>query len=121
MEEQRELARFIDREFVHKEQPKQPDFCEEQVLGKNQTYGVSENIEDKEKEKNKNYGVDFEHVKNVIRRMDYFGLNANDKKQVRELEVALVEAERGDFSEPIKNRINDGLSALLKIMSKYGV
>lgn len=64
--------------------------------------------------------IDYSHVKNVIERLNYFPLSVNDKRQVRDLEGFLVEAESGELSPILKSKINDGLGALLKIMSKYG-
>jgi len=67
------------------------------------------------------YGLDFAHVRNVMSRLDYFGLKESDKRLVKELEYALDHAERGHFDKETKIRINDGLGSLLKIMSKYGI
>lgn len=64
---------------------------------------------------------DFSHVKHVISRLDDFGLSATDKKQVRELQTAIARAENGENVPEVKRCVNDGLGALLKIMSKYGV
>lgn len=64
--------------------------------------------------------LDFSHVRNVIARLNYFGLSTQDKKTVKDLEMSVLEAERGDDSTALKQKINDGLGALLKIMSKYG-
>lgn len=61
---------------------------------------------------------DFSHVKSVIERLNAFPLSTGDRKQIKELENAIVLIENGaeeDFE------INDGLGALLKIMAKYGV
>jgi hypothetical protein len=66
-------------------------------------------------------GLDFTHVKNVLKRLDYYSLNPTDKRQVRELETLIFKAENGEQSKEIKQELNDGLGALLKIMSKYGV
>lgn len=66
------------------------------------------------------YNLDFTHVRNVISRLDYYGLSQNDRRQVHELESYLLSAERGSDDPTVKEKINDGLSALLKIMSKYG-
>ena len=65
--------------------------------------------------------VDFSHVKSILERLDYYSLSNQDKRTVCELESLLVQAERGDGSRELKEKINDGLSSLLKIMSKYGV
>ncbi len=64
---------------------------------------------------------DFTHVKNVIERLGYFPLTPSDKKQVNELQITIERAELGEEFPDLKNKINDGLSSLLKIMSKYGV
>jgi hypothetical protein len=53
--------------------------------------------------------------------LDYYGLNQSDKRQVKELETAIFEAENYQMTNELKCRINDGLGALLKIMSKYGI
>lgn len=67
------------------------------------------------------FGLDFSHVKNVLKRLDYFTLSPTDKRQVRELETLMFKAENGEKTDEIKRELNDGLGALLKIMSKYGV
>ena len=72
-------------------------------------------------ERQKEYGLDFSHVKNVLSRLDYFSLSPADKRQVKDLEVTLAQAERGEFTLSLKEKLNDGLGLLLKIMSKYGV
>jgi hypothetical protein len=64
---------------------------------------------------------DFTHVKSVMDRLEYFPLTPADKRQVKDLEVTINMAERGEPNPDLKNKINDGLGALLKIMSKYGV
>lgn len=64
--------------------------------------------------------IDFSHVKNVISRLNYFSLSTQDRNIVKELELSVLQAERGDYDAETKRKINDGLGALLKIMSKYG-
>lgn len=64
---------------------------------------------------------DFSHVKNIISRLNDYALSPFDKKQVHELEINLAIAEKSGECKQMKEKINDGLSALLKIMSKYGV
>lgn len=66
-------------------------------------------------------GLDFSHVKNILKRLDYFELKENDKRQVRELENTLFLLERGDNRFETKEKLNDALNALLKIMARYGV
>jgi hypothetical protein len=64
---------------------------------------------------------DFTHVNNVIERLNQFQLTPFDKKQVKELEINIATLKREGNNPEIKSKLNDGLSALLKIMSKYGV
>ncbi len=64
--------------------------------------------------------IDFSHVKSVIARLNYFSLSSQDRSVVKELELNVMQAERGDYDIETKRKINDGLGALLKIMSKYG-
>ena len=65
--------------------------------------------------------IDFTHVKNVLSRLDFYGLLPNEKKTVSDLEKSIAYAEIEGADEQIRVRINDGLGALLKIMSKYGI
>ena len=65
--------------------------------------------------------VDFTHVKKVLERLSYVSLSPTDKRQVKELETAICAAECGQADNLNKAKINDGLSALLKIMAKYGI
>ncbi len=64
--------------------------------------------------------LDFSHVKNVIARLNYYNLSQSDRKQVKDLENAILLAESNQISPDLKVKINDGLGMLLKIMSKYG-
>ena len=111
-ERQRDLVKFIDSQInAEKENSDIRDkiSCENHTI--NQTKGNCAS----------DFEVDFKHVKNVIARLDYFGLKECDKRQVKELENALLMAEKGEFNQDVKCKINDGLGALLRIMSKYGV
>ena len=65
--------------------------------------------------------IDFSHVGGILERLDYFPLSVSDKKQVTTLRANLMDAQNGKNDFETKRRINDGLSDLLKIMSKYGV
>lgn len=65
--------------------------------------------------------IDYSHVKGILDRLDYFSLGPSDKKQVRELKTYLAEAEEGEAGADLRDKLNDGLGALLKIMSRYGV
>ena len=66
------------------------------------------------------YSLDFSHVKSVIARLENLSLGASDKRQIRELESVMAQVERGAFTPEIKEKVNDGLGALLKIMARYG-
>lgn len=113
-EKQRDLVKFIDKEIKLA--------TDSQNSAPYQKALIRE-VDNKEKSRSSvtDFQLDFQHVKSVISRLDYFGLKECDKKQVKELENALHIAENGEFTHEVKSRINDGLSALLKIMSKYGV
>lgn len=120
--EQRELVRFIDEQIKSVVIP--PKY-ESNIPQNTPQREVVEQIKETEtppkKEDASKYSLDFQHVRSVITRLDAYGLSPSDKKQVRDLETALSLAENGDFTPIIKSKINDGLGALLKIMSKYGV
>ncbi len=65
--------------------------------------------------------VDFSHVRNVMERLDYYGLSQTDRNVIKELKLALNMAESSGLDDNLKSKINDGLGQLLKIMSKYNV
>lgn len=66
-------------------------------------------------------GVDFTHVKNVLNRLEYLNLSPTEKKQIRNIKETVYFAEKEGAEYLDKRKINDGLSDLLKIMSRYGV
>ena len=66
-------------------------------------------------------GLDFTHVKNILSRVEGYNLSTLDQRQVGELKSAVYRAENYGADKELKTKINDGLGALLKIMSKYGV
>ena len=93
--------------------------CEECKLNSSKCIDYLKNNSQSKSEK---YGdLDFSHVKNVIKRLEYYSLSQQEKQQVEELKGCLCDAERGDGEQGLKAKINDGLGALLKIMAKYGV
>lgn len=126
-EEQVKLAKFLDKKAIETE----PEFIDgqEMVKASADVFSANENLpitpsrvkEIFDQKRKEEFGLDFSHVKNVLKRLDYFALSPSEKRQVKELEVSLLQAESGEFNMPIKERINDGLGALLKIMSKHGV
>lgn len=65
--------------------------------------------------------VDFSHVKNVIERLERKNLNSVEKKQINSLKEIVFTAETEGITPYSRRKINDGLSDLLKIMSRYGV
>ena len=118
----KELIRLIDRE-INSPQEQNQTFQSYRTAKNTVGYNhVAEIQKDNDKpQEDRAYELDFSHVKSVIERMEFFPLTATDKRQVRELENAVYQAEHGEFNRENKERINEGLGALLKIMSKYGV
>ncbi len=114
----RELIRLIDREIQGNR--------EEELGERTSKIPKHEKVHEREleikgEEGERKYELDFSHVKSVIDRLEFFPLTASDKRQVKELENAVYCAEHGEFTKENKERINEGLGALLKIMSKYGI
>ena len=137
-QKQIELARYIDRK-VYGEQEAPQIFKSSQIYSPiEEEKKVCSVDSDKEEQEINNirpsnvkdflnsrraleYNLDFTHVKNVLSRLDYYSLSPSDKRQVKELEVTLAQAETGEFLDEIKEKLNDGLGSLLKIMAKYGI
>ncbi len=117
-ENHRQLARIIDEGVKDGGQSLNTPVEEE---------GTCQNQSDVQNFNQQNYDdvgrfeLDFQHVKLVIQKLEYYPLSASDRKVVRELEESIYTAENEGFSTVIKGKINDGLGALLKIMSKHGV
>ena len=109
--EQKDLAKFFS-DCVHREQPcektEEKIECERIKTTENYRQNITENE------------LDFSHVKSVLSRMEYYNLTPNDKRQVKELENAISQGQT-ELTPALKEKINDGLGALLKIMSKYGI
>lgn len=63
----------------------------------------------------------FSHVKNVLKRMDYYNLSITDRKQVENLKLLVIKAETEELTDELQLELNEGLNGLLKIMSKYKV
>ncbi len=129
-------AEFIDGEILSKRLPREVPkktvcvnnldgnpFAEKDGVNNGELNKITPSkIKEMFEEKNKQqFDLDFSHVKNVLNRLDYFSLSPADRRQVKELEISLAQAEGGEYSSALKERINDGLGALLKIMSKHGV
>ncbi|MBQ7339715.1 MAG: hypothetical protein IJW43_02540 [Clostridia bacterium] len=71
------------------------------------------------KEQVKEEELSFSGVKKAIEKTLSKGLNEKEKNQVLALEFAIIQKERGEDNLLIKEQLNDGLSALIKIMAKY--
>ncbi len=110
-DKQRELARQLDEKALRVESDLQEE-GERAPTPQPLPAGLDETAR---------FELDFQHVKLVIQKLEYYPLCASDKKLVRELEENICQAENEGFTHALKNKINDGLGALLKIMSKYGV
>ncbi len=109
-EEHVEFARFLDQKTK----------SVEKIAGRTEL--PVEKIKCVEKEgKLESALLDYSHVKHILSKMDYYPLSVADKRQVKDLSLAVNSAENGDDGADIKKRINDGLGALLKIMSKHGI
>lgn len=110
--EQKELVEFIDSEI----QKENSQSVIKPILDK-----IIVSSPQEEQAKPEKPDIDFSHVGGILERLDYFPLSPFDKKQVNSLRASLLEAQNGKIDLDTKRRINDGLSDLLKIMSKYGV
>lgn len=71
------------------------------------------------KEQIKEEQLSFSGVKKAIEKTLSKGLSEKEKNQVLALEFAIIQKERGEDNLLIKEQLNDGLSALIKIMAKY--
>lgn len=133
-EKQRELARFIDGKIkIAAERSIEDDGYKEIRIEEKTEHKPLNSFADRErsdaveilktvgkKAERRASDLDIEHIRAVLSRLDYYGLSAADKRIINELNYSLLAAERGNVDLETKERINDGLGALLKIMSKYG-
>ena len=74
-----------------------------------------------DKKEDKGTELNFDHIKNVIKRLEYYPLSVADKKTVNTLSEQIEETEKNGETKESKNRINESLGAILKIMAKYKV
>ena len=65
--------------------------------------------------------IDFSHAKTILSKLEYYPLKEQDKKTAKDLENAINLAEQNGLDSKLKQDINDGLGALLKIMAKYAI
>lgn len=112
-----DLAELLDKEYV-KESRADSMAEKPQVAATDKVTHLKIRVPAPEKTETE---IDFTHVKNVIERLNYYNLGPTDKRTVNDLANNVSQAENGEFTPELKEKINDGLGALLKIMSKYGV
>lgn len=65
--------------------------------------------------------LDFSHVKAILNKLEYYSISSVDKRQANDLENLILTAETNGLNQELKEKINDGLGALLKIMAKYAI
>ncbi len=119
-EEEKRLISFIDKE-IEKSKAISQSIKGKQVEVISVCKQEQKETEKENKENLENrYSVNFSHIKNVIERLEYFPLSVAEKKQIESLESIIYSAENGAKKEDIKEKLNDGLGYLLKIMAKYG-
>ena len=108
-----EFARELDGKYREQNVKDMPNLTAKKSVVESITPDVKIQTEKRE--------VDFTHVKDVIKKLERFNLSTTDLRQVRALESAIYNAENGALDFKTKESVNEGLGALLKIMSKYGV
>lgn len=132
--EQRELARFLDSQVKQINQPivnekylienkSQPSNCQDllnKVEKKNNISTIKAQISAEEPTKISEE-IDFLNVKTILNKLNYYSISTQDKLIAKELENAIISAEKYGIDDNLKEKINDGLGALLKIMSKYAI
>lgn len=123
--EYRKVEKVIDRELEKPEEP--PRKPEKPVSVRPPVRYIDEDFPlQRMEEPVRGTGPDkdklcLDHAASVIEKLSYYDLTPADLKQVDELELVIHQAEREGVTPANKERINDGLSELLKIMSKYAV
>ena len=75
----------------------------------------------KAEEKKETGSFDYSNVKKAIEQTLKKNLQAEEKRKLIGLEIAILQSERGEDNVAIKEEVNEGLSSLLKIMSRYSV
>ena len=133
-QEKRSLAQFLDR--CAKAQKRVENLSDTQVDSLEKQRGImsskifsspikisckSDKASHCENPNKDNDEIDFSHIKGILERLDYYPLKDQDKKSAKELEKAILDAEENGLDMALKQTINEGLGALLKIMAKYAV
>ena len=68
-----------------------------------------------------NEEINFSHVLSVLEKLKHYNLNKEERAQMNELKFMCADKEVHAQPERFRTDINEKLSALLKIMSKYNV
>ncbi|MBQ9485300.1 MAG: hypothetical protein IJU83_00515 [Clostridia bacterium] len=123
---ERELARFIDDKIKEADSRERADSRESGYVfptekARRDVCEIKAEPQQKDTRADGTEELDFSHVKNVLQRLELSSLTTSDRKQIRDLETALYVAEREPPSEEIREKINEGLGNLLKIMARHGV
>ncbi len=116
--QQRDLARLISDKIKNQREQKDIDLSPEKSVIFSSPIIKAEQKKTSDENKSE---IDFSHVKSVLNKLEYYPLKEQDKKQAKELENAIILAEQNGINLSLKEKINDGLGALLKIMSKYAI
>ena len=94
------------------------DYVDEEILKGEEE--IREPKPTKKPKAKKERDLDFTHVKNVIKRLSAMDLSQTDRREIREFEGVIYQAEKSGAYSMLKEKINDGLGLLLKLMAKYG-
>lgn len=122
--EQKKFVQFLDSKIEsEREEIKEKEEDGVRFLRPKDFFIDKKPVENKPIEKTENIdkNINFSHVKNVLEKMDCINLSPVDVLQVNDLKTNLYLAENGGVDITLKEKINDGLGALLKIMAKYSV
>ena len=131
-EEQRELARFFDSQVKAITQPTTVNYLVDSKTELSNCQDLLNKVQEKnsttikaqvkgEQPINCSQEIDFLNVKTILNKLGYYSISSQDKLIAKELENAIISAEENGLNDQLKQKINDGLGALLKIMSKYAI
>ena len=121
----KKFIEFLDEKIKaesldEKSEEQKVEILPKEVEKKSNATIILEKIKPQEEKKTENT-ISFSHVKNVLEKVRCYNLSTADLKQVNDLKANVYMAENGGIDNNLKEKINDGLGALLKIMAKYGV
>ena len=122
--EQRQLARLLDKSLMQSVNSSEKEISScKNILNKiEENSGVSTIRATCQDENEKTSDeIDFLNVKTILNKLEYYTISSQDKKIAKELKDSIFFAEKNGLDENLKQKINEGLGALLKIMSKYAI